>query len=274
MKPCVLEMAEIVLGKDAAKQLSQVSLSNDTVRQRIKDMSQDIVTQVVSEIKQSPAKFSMQIDESTDVSSHSQLLVFVRYVHEKNIKEEFLFCECLKTTTKANDIFRLIQSFFDHHELTWDLIGSICTDGAPAMIGKKSGFVAIVKEKAPHVLTTHCVLHRQVLAFKTLPRKLKEVMGILVQTVNFIHGHALNHRLFQKFCDEIGAEHSVLLYHTEVRWLSHGHVFASVVELRDEKLESLKHQQSPLANEFEDEHFIISLGYLADIFSLLNDLNI
>jgi len=274
VKPCVLEMAKIVLGEDAVKQLSQVSLSNDTVRQRIKDMSQDITTQVVSEMKQSPAKISMQIDESTDVSNHSQLLVFVRYVHERCIKEEFLFCERLETTTKAVDVFRLIQSFFGRHELAWDLIGSICTDGAPAMIGKKSGFVAMVKEKAPHVLTTHCVLHRQALASKTLPKKLKEVMGVVVQTVNFIRGRALNHRLFQKFCDEIGAEHSVLLYHTEVRWLSRGRVFARVVEMRDEILELLKHQQSPLANHFEDENFIVSLGYLADIFSLLNDLNI
>ncbi len=48
---------------------------------------------------------------------------------------------------------------------------------------------------------------------------------------------------------------------------------AHVVELRDEILEFLKHQQSPLANHFEDEQFIVSLGYLADIFSLLNDLN-
>ena len=63
VKPCALEMAKIVLGEDAVKQLSQVPLSNDTVRQRIKDMSQDITTQVVSEIKQSPAKISMQIDE-------------------------------------------------------------------------------------------------------------------------------------------------------------------------------------------------------------------
>ncbi len=153
----------------------------------------------------------MQIDESTDVSNHSQLLVFVRYVHEKNIKEEFLFCERLETTTKEVDIFKLIQSFFDHHELSWDLIGSICTDGAPAMIGKKSGFIAMVKEKAPHVLTTHCVLHRQALASKTLPKKLKEAMRTVVQTVNFIRGRALNQRLFKKLCDEIGAEHGVLL---------------------------------------------------------------
>lgn len=65
------------------------------------------------------------------------------------------------------------------------------------MIGKKSGFIAIVKEKAPHVLTTHCVLRRQTLASKTLSKKLKEVMKITVQAVNFIRGRALNHRLFK-----------------------------------------------------------------------------
>ena len=254
--------------------LLQVSVSNDTVYLRIKDMSQDVITQVISEMKQSPAKISMQLDESTDVSNHSQLLVFVRCVHQKNLKEEFLFCERLETTTKAVDVFELIQSFFDRHELAWDLIGSICTDGAPAMIGKKSGFGARVKEKASHVLTTHCVLHRQALASKTLPKILKEAMGIVVQTVNFIRGRALNHRLFKKFCDEIGAEHGVLLYHTEVRWLSRGSVLTRVVELQDEILEFLKHQQSPLARHFEDHHFIVRLGYLADIFSLLNDLNI
>ncbi|XP_076047372.1 protein FAM200C-like [Oratosquilla oratoria] len=77
------------------------------------------------------------------------------------------------------------------------------------MVGKIPGFVAMVKDKAPHVLTTHCVLHRQALASKTLPKKLKEVMGVVVQTVNYIRGRALNHRLFQIFCDEIGPEHCV-----------------------------------------------------------------
>lgn len=70
-------------------------------------------------------------------------------------------------------------------------------------------------------------------------------MGIVVQIVNFICGHALNHRLFQKFYDEIRMEHSILLYQTEVCWLSHGCVFMCVIELRIEVLEFLKHQQSP-----------------------------
>jgi hypothetical protein len=50
----------------------------------------DVKEQVLSEIKASPI-FALQLDESTDVSSCSQLLVFVRYVKEGDIKEEFLF---------------------------------------------------------------------------------------------------------------------------------------------------------------------------------------
>jgi hypothetical protein len=37
-----------------------------------------------------------------------------------------------------------------------------------------------------------------------------------------IWSRALNHRLFKIFCQEVGAAHEVLLYHTEVRWLPHG----------------------------------------------------
>lgn len=84
----------------------------------------------------------------------------------------------------------------------------------------------------------------------------------------------MNHRLFQKFCDEIRAEHSLLLYQTKVLWLNRGRVFARILELRNEILEFFKQQQFPLADHFEDEHFIVILRYLTDIFSLLNDLNI
>ena len=54
-------------------------------------MSVDVKEQILNEIKLSPL-FAFQVDESTDVSSCSQLLVFVKYIHSDDIKEEFLFC--------------------------------------------------------------------------------------------------------------------------------------------------------------------------------------
>ena len=102
------------------------------------------------------------------------------------------------------------------------VVGSICSDGAPAMMGVRSGFTALVKQKAPHVITTHCVLHRYALAVKTLPENLKMVLQKVFEAVNFIRVRALNHRLFKALCDKMDSEHSIILLHTEVRWLSHG----------------------------------------------------
>ena len=59
----------------------------------------------MNEIKKSPS-FAIQLDESTDVSQHSQLLMFVRYVYEENCKEELLFCKPLKLNTRAEDVLK------------------------------------------------------------------------------------------------------------------------------------------------------------------------
>ncbi|XP_068246892.1 protein FAM200C-like [Palaemon carinicauda] len=59
-------MAKIVLVKEAEKKLQQVSLSNDVIHNRIIDMNGDILKQVVADIKASPVKISIQVDESTD----------------------------------------------------------------------------------------------------------------------------------------------------------------------------------------------------------------
>ena len=105
-------MARIVLGPEADTKFQQIPLSNDIIHSRIQDISQDILMQVIQDIKDSPLKISIQIDESTDVDSCSQLLELVRYVKEQEILEEFLFCEPIKLTTKGIDILNHIKSFF------------------------------------------------------------------------------------------------------------------------------------------------------------------
>ena len=63
-------------------------------------MSDDVLAQVITGINSSPIRVSLQLDESTEVSNTSQLLVFVCYVENMSIRYEFLFCKKLKLTTK------------------------------------------------------------------------------------------------------------------------------------------------------------------------------
>jgi hypothetical protein len=80
-----------MMGSDYLIKLQQLSLSNDTIRRRIKDMAYDILSQAVDEIKSCPSgMLNIQLDESTDVTHLAQLLVYVRYVYNDDMKTDFL----------------------------------------------------------------------------------------------------------------------------------------------------------------------------------------
>ena len=122
----------------------------------------------------------------------------------------------MKERTRAKDVFDLVKAFLPENSKTWNKVGSVCTDGAPAMIGHRSGFVVPIKQVAPHIVSNHCVIHKYGLACKTLPLELKSVLDSVVKAVNVIYGRAINFRLFKAFCDDHGKEHQYLLFHTEV----------------------------------------------------------
>ena len=113
--------------------MKQVSLSNNTVKNRIDDMASDIKSQLIAKIKALPV-FEIQLDESVNIANLSQLMVFVRYIHSQVIEEDLLFCRPLETTNKAADELKLIEDFFEEEKLDWDKLGSVCTDGAPAIL--------------------------------------------------------------------------------------------------------------------------------------------
>ena len=72
-------------------------------------------------------------------------------------------------------------------------------------------------KEVPHIIVTHCFLHRHALASKILSSTLKEILFTSVMVANFVRAQALNHCIFKKFCQKMGVQHEDFLYHTEVR---------------------------------------------------------
>lgn len=73
-------MSRVMHGNKVATELQQVPLSDGTVSRRIGDMAQDIKTQLIDAVK--GGTYSLQLDESTDITNCAQILVFVRYIFE------------------------------------------------------------------------------------------------------------------------------------------------------------------------------------------------
>ena len=128
------------------------------------------------------------------------------------------------------------------------------------MIGNQYGFVALMKQVAPHIVSNHSAIHKYALACKTLPLELKSVFDSAVKAVNFIRGRAVNSRPFKAFCDDLGKEHQYLLFHTKVRWLSPGKVLSCVAELVTEVAVFLReHGSVELAKLFDDNRFQVKV---------------
>ncbi|XP_071037164.1 protein FAM200C-like [Parasteatoda tepidariorum] len=142
------------------------------------------------------------------------------------------------------------------------------------MLGNKSGFALLVKKKSPNALVTHCFLHKHALATKTLPTSLKEALSKVIKTVNFIRRGALNHRLFKTLCQEMDAGHEVLLYHTELCWLSRGQVLKQFFMLMIELSLVQEEKDNSFFEYLNKKDFTYKLAYLADNFNHMNNLSL
>ena len=83
----------------------------------------------------------------------------MRFAKENAIVCEFLFCQEIKERIRAKDVLDLVNAFLRENSIPWNKMGSVCTDGALAMIGHQSGFVALMKQVAPHIVSNHCAIH-------------------------------------------------------------------------------------------------------------------
>lgn len=273
-----LEIAvELMIGPEAVAKVKNIPLSAATIARRIQDMSSDVEDQIrehfnnaTDEIEKS---WTLQIDESTDISGKAQLIAFIRYVDREEITNQFFFCEDLKETTKGIDIFQLVHKNVESKGLCWKNCLSICADGAPAMQGRHKGFVAHVLKLNPNIKIVHCMIHREVLVTKCLPDSIGQTMSEVINVVNYIKSNSLRTRIFASLCDAMDSGHKCLLFHTEVRWLSKGKVLARVVFLRVEIISFFETEKVKF-DFLRNEKWWLEVMFLNDLFDKLNNLNL
>lgn len=64
------------------------------------------------------------------------------------------------------------------------------------MLGSRSGFIKLAKDKNPSIIGSQCIIHRQALASKTLPQKLNATLKFSIKVEKFIKSSSLNTHVF------------------------------------------------------------------------------
>ncbi|KAB0803132.1 hypothetical protein PPYR_00102 [Photinus pyralis] len=238
VKECI-EIAAKKMCPEAAKKFEKIQLNRMTIQRRIMSLSGNISEQL-SEKTKIIEFFSLALDESTDISSTAQLLIFIRGVTQDfEVLEELLGMCSLKGQTKGVDILNVLLDECSKTDLDLSKLAGVATDGAPSMIGVNSGLVTLLKNhlqekntKAEDLMQFYCIIHQEALCAKKID--FQNVMKVVVSTINFIKSRGLNHRQFKQFLDDIESEYGDLLYYTEVRWLSRGLTLERFLNLIEE----------------------------------------
>ncbi|KAI3377191.1 hypothetical protein L3Q82_009102 [Scortum barcoo] len=270
VKKCILQAASIVCPEKKG-QFSNISLSANTVAERISDLSSNIYHQLCEKAKCFDA-YSVALDESTDITDTAQLTIYVRGVDSNfEVTEELLTVIPMHGQTTAQEIFRQLCDAIENAGLPWKRFVGITTDGAPSMTGRKNGLVALVQRKleeegVEEAIALHCIIHQQALCSKCL--KFDNVMSVVVKCINQIRSRGLKHRRFRAFLEEMESEYEDVLYFTEVRWLSRGNVLKRFFELREEVKAFM--ENVPVLS---DPEWLMDLAFVVDITHELNVLN-
>jgi len=194
--PATKIVSHALFDEKCTKKIYEIPLSNTTVKRRIDEMSENVKIAIIFVLKQSEY-FSLQLDESTDVTGQANLLAFVRFELNGNIEEEMLFCQSLSTKTTDEEIFKSVDSFIKENEVDWSKCVGLTTNRARAMSGIHTGLIARVRSVAPLVQWTHCSIHRETLSVKGMDECLKKNLDDAVKIDNFIKARLCRIRTFQ-----------------------------------------------------------------------------
>lgn len=274
IKECMSAVVSIVCPKEKAA-FNNISLSRNTVTRRVKVLGDDLKTTLRERV--SIFKFySLAMDESTDVKNTAQLAIFIRGIDcNFQITEEMAALVPMKGTTTGKDLMEAVVTCMKDLGLSFANMSGLTSDGAPSMVGKNTGVVALLRKEKQlqgygDIIPAHCIIHQENLCAKTL--NIPDVMAFVVKTINFIKARGLNHRQFQQMLTEMEAEYGDLLYYCEVRWLSRGAMLERFYSLRKEIALFLQDKGKSTA-EINDPKWICDLAFLVDITKHLNDLN-
>lgn len=167
-------------------------------------------------------KFSLIVDESTDISSIKHLCLVVRYANQQNKIEDHFFTLIPLLSSDATTLYNKIIAEFKKYEIPYkeNLIG-FASDGANVMMGGQHSLMIMLKNDIPSLFTMKCICHSFHLCASYACMKIPNTVESLIRDIyNFFSSspkRQLEFREFQKFCN---IKIHKMLHPAQTRWLS------------------------------------------------------
>jgi hypothetical protein len=175
-------------------------------------------------------QFSLLIDESTDISVSQILAIVVRY-HDDNEVVDALLAIMEVDDGSAQGLYDKVKAVLKENAIPMNNLIGFGADNCATMMGKHSGFQALLRRDVPNVFVSGCICHSFALCSNAASRKLPSWLeGLLKEISSYFSKSAKRTRDFKLIQDVLSVENHKILKLSQTRWLSRCCVIARILE--------------------------------------------
>lgn len=167
---------------------------------------------------------SVLIDESTDISSSENLIIYIIYQKDGRAKATYVALQHAPAVD-AEAIAETLLLFFKEHGLPVQRVACFCSDGASVMTGCKNGVGVRLQKCNPFIQCVHCIAHRLALccgdtaADLDYPDMAENVVNEISTFFNRSSKRAHN---LQEMAKQFDVAQTKIVKSGKTRWLSRG----------------------------------------------------
>jgi hypothetical protein len=167
-------------------------------------------------------KFSILVDESTDIATKKSLCILVRYTKELKLQTQLLELLTIDAADRsAVNLYRQFKDCLQSHNIPVTNIIGVASDGASVMIGKNNSFFTCLKSDVPDALLIRCVCHSAAIIASSACEQLPRTPEELIRNIyNYISGSAKRSSVLQEIQEFMKIEQTKILNVSATRWLS------------------------------------------------------
>lgn len=170
----LLQRSSVEIQQHYATIKNVFSAESKTIQNELVDCISEYIRDFIKIEISETSFFSIQVDDTTDISQKSQCSIILRYVTLKGILvERFLGFYDVSSDRTAEALFGLLDSILTKFNYKYKLVAQ-CYDGASVMSGHLNGLQAKIKETAPQAVFVHCLAHRLNLVLKQSVTKISK----------------------------------------------------------------------------------------------------
>ena len=230
---------------------------NEMMARDMLDALASVVREGINEDARKSPALGLQVDESTDIANQCLMILYLRLLRDGAFETVYWGLADVTDATGLG-LSKTIVTFFKDQEVPIKKVSCLCTDGASAMTGDNAGCVKFVRDIIAHLISVHCVAHRQALACKDALDDNAAAQWfdkILHDIVNYHARSPKRAQALRQLQKELKVETLRLVKLANTRWLS-----------RSEAIARLRKIWPALVREFQaDRHDNDIAGVLADV---------